>query len=123
MTGSRVRSFTTDEARRIGEQIGVDWSQAALHPELHGQLAVGARVLGEVVLAAVHFPVKVALACLGGHTDSGAVQLEGASISAGLAEVTAEDTLESLIARADHAPAYMGPLQAPKRPGARIQSA
>jgi hypothetical protein len=33
MTGSRVRSFTTDEARRIGEQIGVDWSQAAFDVE------------------------------------------------------------------------------------------
>jgi hypothetical protein len=33
MTGSRVGSFTTDEARRIGEQIGVDWSQAAFDVE------------------------------------------------------------------------------------------
>ena len=29
MTVSKVRSFTSDEARRIGEQIGVIWLQSA----------------------------------------------------------------------------------------------
>jgi len=38
MSGSRARSFTTGEARRIGEQIGVDWSQASFDVE---QLRMG----------------------------------------------------------------------------------
>ena len=33
MTSSRERNFTTDEARRIGEQIGGDWSQTAFDVE------------------------------------------------------------------------------------------
>lgn len=41
MTGSHGRSFTTDEARRVGEQIGVDWSQAAFDVE---QLRLGMEV-------------------------------------------------------------------------------
>ena len=41
MTGSRLRTFTTDEARRIGEQIGVVWSQAAFDVE---QLRIGMEV-------------------------------------------------------------------------------
>ena len=38
MTGSRVRTFTTREARRIGEQIGVIWLQSAFDVE---QLRIG----------------------------------------------------------------------------------
>ena len=41
MSSSRARSFTTDEARRIGEQIGVDWSQAPFNVE---QLRIGMEV-------------------------------------------------------------------------------
>ena len=41
MTGGRARNFTADEARRIGEQIGVDWSQAAFDVE---QLRIGMEV-------------------------------------------------------------------------------
>ncbi len=41
MSGSRERTFTTDDARRIGEQIGVDWSQAPFDVE---QLRVGMEV-------------------------------------------------------------------------------
>ena len=38
MTVSKVRSFTSDEARRIGEQIGVIWLQSAFDVE---QLRIG----------------------------------------------------------------------------------
>lgn len=41
MSGSRERTFTTDDARRIGEQIGVDWSQAPFDVE---QLRIGMEV-------------------------------------------------------------------------------
>ena len=34
MTGSSLRSFTTDEARRIGAQIGVVWLQSAFDVEV-----------------------------------------------------------------------------------------
>lgn len=41
MTGSSLRSFTTDEARRIGSQIGVVWLQSAFDVE---QLRLGMEV-------------------------------------------------------------------------------
>ena len=41
MTGSRVRTFTSDAARHIGEQIGVLWLQSAFDVE---QLRLGMEV-------------------------------------------------------------------------------
>ena len=41
MTGSRVRTFTTADARRIGMQIGVIWLQSAFDVE---QLRLGMEV-------------------------------------------------------------------------------